>query len=92
MRDQKVAAKRADFILLVGGGSFVVTFLAIFMMTRDMHGSTNNARSGILGFLFGVPTAFVVAAFITAIAFQVAVDRGSFDEPDIDDEEEGPSG
>ena len=87
MRDQKEAAKRANFILLVGGGLFVVTFLVIFIAMRDSDASSTKAWSGMLGFVFGVPTAFVVAAFGTAISFQWGVDRGWFEEPDIDEEE-----
>ena len=87
MRDQKVAAKRANFILLVGGGLFVVTFLVIFFAMRDSDGSSTRAWSAMLGIVFGIPVACVVAAFGTAIAFQWTADRGPFDESDIDDDE-----
>jgi nitrogen fixation-related uncharacterized protein len=83
MRDQRAAAKRANFILLVGGGLFVVTFLAIFIAT-PIHNMAGLGRA--FGILIIVPIALAVAVVCTAIAFQWSADRGSFDKPDIDDE------
>ena len=83
MRDQKVAAKRANFILIVGGGLFVVTFFAVFIAT-PIHSMVGLGRA--LWIVILIPLALAVAGVGTAIAFQCAVDRGSFDEPDIDDE------
>jgi cbb3-type cytochrome oxidase maturation protein len=82
LRDQRVAAKRANFILLLGGGLFVVTFLAIFIAT-PIHNMVGLGRA--LWIVILIPLALAVAGVGTAIAFQWTVDRGSFDEPDIDD-------
>jgi len=82
VRDQKVATKRADFILAVGGGLFVVTFLAIFvpMLIHDMHAAPNDGQGGMLGFVIGIPMAFAIAILGTAMAWRWAAKRGWFDE------------
>jgi len=85
MRDQRVGEK-IEFILLVGGGLFVVTFLGIFipMLIHDMHVAPHDGQGGIGGFVIGIPMAFAVSILGTSMAWQWAAKRGWFTEPPED--------
>ena len=76
-------------ILAASLGTFVITFLAIFvpMLIHDVHVAPHDGQNGMAGFLLGVPVAFIAALIGTILVWRWVVKQGWFAGPlRIDDD------
>ena len=77
------ATKGILLLLAASFGTFILTFLAIFipMLIHDTRVAPHDGQGGILGFVFGVPIAFCAAIIATGAGWKWVTKRGWFAGP-----------